>query len=210
MLFKMEISSYLDSMFNQIKDLDTIVCASKYFTIDEIIKINHLGIQHFGENRVDALLNKQEALKDLKVHWHFIGHLQRNKVKDVISKIDVLHSLDSLLLAKEIQKYRKSPLDCFIQVNLTKETQKYGVLEENLNHFIKEIQKYDKINIVGLMCMGQLDDSDKTKEIFKKLNDLNISLGLKQLSMGMSHDYLLALPYHPRYMRIGSLFKGVI
>ncbi|MDL2292650.1 YggS family pyridoxal phosphate-dependent enzyme [Acholeplasma sp. OttesenSCG-928-E16] len=146
--------------------------------------------------------------KDIK--WHFIGHLQRNKADKVINEIDCLHSLDSFELAKLINEERKESIDCFIQVNLTKESSKYGVNIENLDSFIETIKKYDKINVVGLMAMGKQDDPVKTEEVFASLSDLKTKYGLKYLSMGMSDDYLIAIKHNATHLRIGSLFKGVI
>ncbi|CCV64444.1 Predicted pyridoxal phosphate-dependent enzyme, YBL036C type [Alteracholeplasma palmae J233] len=190
--------------------LDNIVCASKYFSVEEIEKIHFLGITNFGENRVSSLLEKKELLSHLNLTWHFIGHLQKNKVKLIINEIDYLHSLDSLELAKQIQKYRISPLFCFIQVNLTEEVSKSGISSNKLASFLEEIKKYDKIKVLGLMTIGKNNDLELTKNVFSKLNDLKNEFQLETLSIGMSQDYHLALPFNPKYIRIGSLFKGVI
>ncbi len=191
-------------------DKDIVVCASKYFSVAQMRQIHQMGIHHFGENRVTDLLTKKQALNDLDITFHFIGHLQRNKTKSMINDISYLHSLDSILLAEEIQKYRNEPLDCFIQVNITEETQKNGVLAKDLNQFLIELKKYDKIRVIGLMTIGKDEDMDATKNAFSTLEKLRVEHNLSYLSIGMSSDYLLALPYHPRFIRIGSLFKGVI
>jgi pyridoxal phosphate enzyme (YggS family) len=197
-------------MTNFLEYKDNIICASKYFTTNDMRKIFNLGIKHFGENRVQDLLSKKEELKSLPITWHFIGHLQTNKVKQVINEIDYLHSLDSLKLAKEIQKYRVTPLNTFIQLNLSKEESKFGIDLSELKTFVKELTKYDKINLIGFMTIGIQDDLIQTEKIFETLNQLKIDYMLQYTSMGMSNDYELAIKHHADWIRIGSLFKGVI
>ncbi len=197
-------------MTNFLEYKDNIVCASKYFTTNDMRKIFNLGIKHFGENRVQDLLSKKEELKSLPITWHFIGHLQTNKVKQVINEIDYLHSLDSLKLANEIQKYRVTPLNTFIQLNLSKEESKFGIDLSELKTFVKELTKYDKINLIGFMTIGIQDDLIQTEKIFETLNQLKIDYMLQYTSMGMSNDYELAIKHHADWIRIGSLFKGVI
>lgn len=188
----------------------TVICASKYFDTDEIKKIHHLGITHFGENRVQDLLKKQALLSDYPLIWHFIGHLQTNKVKSMINHIEYVHTLDRLSLAEAIQKYALEPKKCFIQLNLTKEDQKSGLFEDNLAEFLKEIKKYDKINIIGLMTIGKLDEIEQTEKAFQKLAELSSLYNLPYRSMGMSDDYPLAIQYGATHLRIGSKFKHFI
>ena len=194
-----------------IKDFHgTIVCASKYFNTDEIEKLYDLGVQDFGENKVQDFIKKHEKLSHLKIKWHFIGHLQSNKVKDMINKIDLLHTLDRVSVAYEIQKYAKHEVSCLVQVNLTEEDQKSGVNPENLAQFLIEIKKYDKIKIVGLMTMGKLNDEIKTELAFKKLDELATLYNLPFRSMGMSDDYTLAIKHHATHLRIGRKFKELL
>lgn len=187
-----------------------IICASKYFTALQMKRIYEQGFYDFGENRVQDLLNKKSDLTDLKITWHFIGHLQTNKVKKVINEIDMLHTLDSLKLAKTIQTYRNRPLDCLIQLNLTKEEQKNGVFAENLPLFMNEIQKYDKINVVGLMTIGMKNDEEKTNQVFATLNDLAHQYQLPCKSMGMTEDYKIAVKNGATHLRIGRKFKELL
>lgn len=190
---------------------DKIVCASKYFSIDEMIKIYNLGIKNFGENYPQSLLNKKVLLKDYKdIKWHLIGNLQTNKVKMIINEIDVLETLHSIKLANLIEKHRIEKLDTLIQVNLSDDINKHGVLLKDLDDFIKKVKKYDKINLIGLMTIGILNDDVKTEFVFKKLNELKKQYNLKITSMGMSADYKLALKHESNILRIGSLFKEVI
>jgi len=177
-----------------------IVAATKYIGIPEIKELVKLGITDIGENRVLTFLEKYEALKDLDITWHFIGHLQSKKVKKMINKIDYLHSLDRLSLAEEIQKHRETPLNCFIQVNISNEESKYGLPMDNVIDFCKKMQDYDKIHIVGLMGMAELTfDDELIEKQFQSLVDLKdrinhtLNLNLKYLSMGMSNDYRIAI-----------------
>ena len=188
----------------------TIVCASKYFSADEIRKLYQKGFRDFGENRVQDFLIKKEMLRDLKITWHFIGHLQSNKVKDLINEIDLLHTLDRLSVVKEIQKYAILPKNCLIQVNLTEEDQKSGVNPDFLPQFLLEIKKYDKINIVGLMTMGKQDDPIKTEQAFEKLDQLATNFNFPYRSMGMTDDYPLAIKHHATHLRIGRMFKSYL
>jgi PLP dependent protein len=188
----------------------TTICASKYFDSEQMIKLYQKGVVHFGENRAQDLLKKQEILHDLPIVWHFIGHLQTNKVKDMINQIDYLHTLDRMSLADSIEKYRLTPLQCFIQVNLTDESQKSGINPDNLAQFLIEIKKYDKIEIIGLMTIGKDHDPEITEKAFQSLNHLATLHGLKEKSMGMSDDYEIALKHGATYIRLGRKFKELL
>ena len=193
-----------------ITDQAKVICASKYFTVEQIKKLYELGVRDFGENRVQDMLKKMEDLSDLPIVWHFIGHLQTNKVKAMINKIDILHTLDRLSLAQFIQTYREKPLPCFIQVNLTEESQKSGINPENLAQFFNDIKNYDKIEIIGFMTMGKDDDLLITEKAFRKLDELASLYQFPYRSMGMTNDYELALKYHATHLRIGRKFLEFI
>ena len=185
----------------------TTICASKYFDAHTIERLFQKGVKDFGENRTNALLSKVDALKDVPIIWHFIGHLQRNKAKSVIKHLDYLHTLDSLKLAEVIQQYRDDPLKCFIQVNATSEPQKYGISVEELPSFYQAVKKYDKIHIVGLMSMGKLDDLEVTRDAFKKVKTWSNQLSLPYVSMGMTDDYEIAIEEGTTHIRLGRYFK---
>jgi pyridoxal phosphate enzyme (YggS family) len=172
-----------------------------------MLTLKQKGVSHFGENRVDAFLEKYEKLSKDEITWHFIGHLQRNKAKQVISKLDFLHTLDSLELAQMIQSLREKPLNCFIQVNATNEAQKYGISLEEVPTFMSNIKKYDKINVVGFMSMGKQDDAVETKRAFDIVEQLRHEYNLLFTSMGMSDDYLIALQSNTTHLRLGRYFK---
>jgi len=161
---------------------------------------------------VDTFLSKYAALKDLDIKWHFIGHLQRNKAHLVLDKIDYLHSLDSLELAKVINRYRLSPLNCFIEVSINLEENKNGVPYYEVKEFIKECLKYPNINIVGLMMMAVSQSSEESlHNQFRKLKELQLeiqkefNITLPYLSMGMSDDYKIAIVEGATHIRLGRV-----
>lgn len=158
------VSTHLEELLRQIPKNVCIVAATKYGTADQIKQLLPFGIHHFGENRTDALLTKMETLKDEPITWHFIGHLQRNKVRDVIDKIEYLHSLDSLQLAKEIEKYRTKPLKCFIEVNIQNEESKNGLAVSDLPDFVREVLKYPKVEVIGLMTMARKEATTEERK----------------------------------------------
>jgi len=192
-----------------------VVAATKYFNATEMRELFNTGITNFGENRVEILLEKQNLLADLPITWHLIGTLQTKKAKKILNSIDFLHSLDTIKLALEIQKRREKQLNCFIQVNISDEESKHGLNPEEVIPFIKELQTFDKIKIIGLMGMAKLtDDEEIISNEFQKLNNLQIlikeklNIELKELSIGMSNDYLIALKHNATFLRLGSvLFK---
>lgn len=184
----------------------TLICASKYLTAPMMKEIFLAGVKDFGENHAQALMDKKKDIDFKDIKWHFIGHLQTNKVKQIIQEIDYLHSLDRIKLAKEINKYREKPLDCFIEVNLGEESSKSGIHKTDLSNFIQSLKEYDKINVVGLMAMGILDNETQTKAIFEELVALKHTHQLKYVSMGMTDDYLLALSIGSDFVRVGRKF----
>ncbi len=206
---------YAREILNKINKDVTVVAATKYFSALEMRELYQSGITNFGENRGEVFLEKKESLLDLDIIWHFIGTLQTKKVKKVINEIEYLHSLDNIKLAEEIQKRRNEVLKCFIQVNISDEASKHGINQEDVIDFLKEVANFDRIHIVGLMGMAELtkDEQIISKE-FQKLNDLqrkikeSLNLDLKELSIGMSNDYLIALDHNATFLRLGNiLFK---
>lgn len=190
----------------------TLVAATKYLDSEQMKDFLKAGINNFGENRVNDFLVKYENLKDENVVWHFIGHLQRNKAKKVINKIDYLHSLDSLELAEIIDKERTTPLKTFIEVSINLEENKNGVPYYELENFLKEVLKYKNVQVVGLMMMAFKNSEDESlKEQFKKLRLLKIDvekklhISLPYLSMGMSDDYLEAIEEGATHIRLGRI-----
>ena len=208
----MEVAKNINQKLKEIPNHVKIVAATKYVDAADMENLLDLGITHFGENRVDAFLEKYEALKDKPIHWHFIGHLQSNKAKQVVNKIEMLHSLDSLRLAAVIDKERKEPLDCLIEVNINNEISKSGILPEDCEDFLKEVQKYSKVRVVGFMCMTMKESSSTEKQnqflrlrhLMEKMNE-SLGLCMKELSMGMSDDYNEAISSGSTLVRLGRM-----
>ncbi|MGE0003057.1 MAG: YggS family pyridoxal phosphate-dependent enzyme [Candidatus Izemoplasmatales bacterium] len=192
----------------------TIVAATKYVGATPMRELYQAGIRDFGENRVKDFLEKKAELSDLEVTWHFIGHLQSNKVKQVINEIDVLHSLDRMSLADEIQKYRQTPLPCFLEVHISDEDSKAGLPISEVRNFALKIANHDKIQVIGLMGMASLSfDEELLRRQFQSLKQLADELerdgfGKMYLSMGMSNDFEIAASVGATHVRLGSILFG--
>ena len=188
-----------------------IIAVSKTFPINEILPLINHGQVHFGENKVQEAIEKwQEIKQDFKhLQLHMIGKLQSNKVKFVVPLFDYIHSLDSLKLAKKIAEEQdkiKKRLKIFIQINIGNEEQKNGIDEGDLEEFYKRCVNEYELDIVGLMCLPP--KGDNTKEYFLKMKNLAQKINVKELSMGMSNDYLDAAKHGATYLRIGSKVFG--
>ena len=188
-----------------------IIAVSKTFPINEIMPLINHGQVHFGENKVQEAIEKWQKIKqDFKhLQLHMIGKLQSNKVKFVVPLFDYIHSLDSLKLAKKIaeeQNKIKKRLKIFIQINIGNEEQKNGIDEGDLEEFYKKCVNEFELDIVGLMCLPPKDNN--TKEYFVKMKNLAQKINVKELSMGMSNDYLDAAKHGATYLRIGSKVFG--
>ncbi len=206
----MLIENELKSGSNQ--DLKTkIIAVSKTFPTKEIRPLIEHGHLHFGENKVQEALEKwTELKKEVKnVKLHMVGKLQSNKVKFVIPLFDYIHSLDNLKLAQKIsseQKKMNKKLKIFIQVNIGNEDQKSGISQNEVMSFYKKCISDFDLDIVGLMCIPPLKGAKN--QYFRLMKDLNKSIGLEELSMGMSSDYLDAVSHGATYIRIGSKIFG--
>ena len=201
-LVKGEISSY--------KNVN-IIAVSKTFSISHILPLINHGHHHFGENKVQEAQEKWTSIKndlpDLKLH--LIGKLQTNKVKFALPLFDYIHSLDSIKLAEKIsieQKKKNFKPKIFIQINLGKESQKSGIDENDLESFHERCVNELNLNIIGIMCLPPFDEDPIP--FFKKMQNLSESLKLKEISMGMSNDYMDALKYKASYIRVGSKIFG--
>lgn len=192
-----------------------IIAVTKYVDSSITKDLIKTGIEHIGENRVDKFLEKYEALADQKLTWHLIGSLQRRKVKDIINYLDYFHALDSVKLAEEIQKRATKPIKCFLQVNISREESKHGLLVEEVHSAVQTIKEYEKIVLVGIMTMApfgadvaQLNDIfSKAHALQKELQQLGIpNMPFTELSMGMSGDYKEAIANGSTFVRIGTAF----
>lgn len=206
----------IKTILHQIAPYDvTLVAATKYVDASQMRALYQQGITHFGENRVSALLEKKDALKDLNITWHFIGTLQTKKIKKVANEIDYMHSIHKLKTAKELNKRLDHPLKCMLQVNISDESTKHGFLPKEVIPTLKEIKMLDHIEIIGLMGMAShTSDTSLIESQFQIINDLEqqikqtLGLMINQHSIGMSNDYMIALKHNARFIRLGSvLFK---
>ena len=190
--------------------LPEIIAVSKTFKIDHIQHVLEQGHIHFGENKVQEALEKWNLVKDKnrEIKLHLIGKLQTNKVKLAIKLFDFIHSLDSVKLANKISKLQNElniKTKLFIQVNIGNEDQKSGVSVDEVMDFHNYCKSLD-LDIIGLMCIPPINED--TRKYFTQMNDLNLKLDLKELSMGMSSDYLDAIENNATFIRIGSSIFG--
>ena len=190
--------------------LPQIIAVSKTFKIDHIQHVLDQGHMHFGENKVQEALEKWTLVKDKnrEIKLHLIGKLQTNKVKLAIKLFDFIHSLDSVKLANKISKLQNElsiKTKLFIQVNIGNEDQKSGVSVDEVMDFHNYCKGLD-LDIIGLMCIPPINED--TRKYFTQMNDLNSKLDLKELSMGMSSDYLDAIENNATFIRIGSSIFG--
>ncbi|WP_347550424.1 YggS family pyridoxal phosphate-dependent enzyme [Pseudalkalibacillus hwajinpoensis] len=193
-----------------------VVAVTKYVSVYRTKEALDAGINHFGESRVDGLLEKVEALGSYP-KWHFIGTLQSRKVKEVLPYVDYIHSLDRRSLAKEIQKRAKREIKCFVQVNVSGEESKHGLSPDETIPFIQSLTDYPLIKVVGLMAMApNTEDTNKIRSVFQRLRELGDSVKklsvehapCTELSMGMSNDYEIAVEEGATFVRIGSSLVG--
>tara|TARA_Y100000816_G_scaffold289822_1_gene277094 strand:+ start:164 stop:826 length:663 start_codon:yes stop_codon:yes gene_type:complete len=203
------IKSKLTTLNNKDK-IPKIIAVSKTFKIENIMPLIDYGHLDYGENKVQEALNKWADVKNQneKIKLHLIGRLQTNKVKQALTIFDYIHSLDSEKLAKKIaeeqQKQNVKP-KIFIQINIGEESQKSGIIKKNLADFYN-FSKSLGLNIIGTMCIPPFEKDSKI--FFREISELNKSINLTELSMGMSSDYLNALEFNSTYLRIGSSIFG--
>lgn len=194
----------------------TIIAVTKYVSAERAIEAVDAGIKHLGENRDDGLLSKWNILGNRPI-WHYIGSLQTRKVKNVIDKVSFIHSLDRHSLAKEINKRATGKIKCFVQVNVSGEESKHGIQPKDTLQFIKELQVYPNLLVVGLMTMAPLtDDEQLIRSCFRQLRTLRDEIKVMELphapcaelSMGMSNDYMIAIEEGATFIRIGTALVG--
>lgn len=195
------------------------IAVTKYVSLETTSQVLRLGLEHIGENRWQDAREKWEELGSQGT-WHFIGHLQTNKVKNVIDKFTYFHSMDRLSLATELQR-KAEVLDiavkCFIQLNVSGEQSKFGLDPQELFQFAKEIKHMDRLQVAGLMTMApHVVDPEQTRPVFRKLREWKDRLNeemildstLQHLSMGMSNDFEIAIEEGATWVRLGSVLTG--
>ena len=197
----------------------TLVAVTKTIDIEKMAYLLDLGVHNFGENKVQELLGKYEVLPKT-VKWHFIGHLQTNKVKYIIDKVCLIHSVDSVKLAEEINKCAKKTgiiMDILVQVNISSEESKFGIAKEEIDEFLEIISKLSNISVKGLMTMAPFSENPEENRLYfinmqKLLVDIRHksvnNIYMQFLSMGMTNDYQIAIEEGANMVRIGSAIFG--
>jgi pyridoxal phosphate enzyme (YggS family) len=193
---------------------------SKTFGIDRIREAVAADLFDLGENYAQELLDKQTRLNDNRIRWHFIGHLQSNKVKYIAEYIHLIHSVDDERLAEEIQKRAERTgrsVDVLVEVHTTDEATKYGVPPERTLELVKRISRFDRVHVQGLMTMGPFsDDPSDSRPSFRQLVEIGAQItregidnvSMRHFSMGMSHDYDVAIEEGATIVRIGTAIFG--
>ena len=196
-----------------------LVAATKYVDEKEIEKLEECGCIYFGENRVQAFLEKYEQYHG-QGHWHFIGTLQKNKVKYIIDKVSMVHSVDSVRLAEAIEKEAAKKDICMpvlIEVNVAGEESKFGLSVEEVLPFLEEISSYEHLQVKGLMTIAPfVANPEENREVFQKLKKLSVDIAAKNinnvnmsvLSMGMTNDYQVAVEEGATMVRVGTGIFG--
>ncbi|ACB84898.1 YggS family pyridoxal phosphate-dependent enzyme [Natranaerobius thermophilus] len=203
------------------KSLDdlTLIGITKYATTEQIAELYRLGVTNIGENKVQDALPKIEELEDLEINWHFVGHLQSNKVKYLINHISLYQALDRTSLAKELHKRADKNnvnVNALVQINIAGDENKFGLSQEETEHFIEKVlNNYPRINIKGLMTMPPyFSEPEQVRPYYSRMRELfelfKTKFGeqhFQYLSMGMSHDYHIAIEEGANMVRVGrSLF----
>mgnify|MGYP000378728941 CR=1 FL=1 len=198
----------------------TLVAVTKGVPAEIIEKGIELGLEHLGENRAQEFLKKYPLLQGKGVHWHFIGHLQRNKVRYIWDKVDLIHSVDSLRLAQELNRRALEggrKIKILVQVNVAREEGKFGVAPEDLLPLVRQIASLEGLCIEGLMTLAPwLPDPEEVRPVFRRLYELSreveaLSLPgvqMRYLSMGMSNDFEVAIEEGANLVRIGRAIFG--
>ena len=211
-MIREDIKQFVNSLPKNV----TLVAATKYIGPEDMELLLKNGVNNFGENRTDSFNAKYTLLQSKGAIWHFIGHLQRNKANEIINKIDYLHSLDSLKLAELIEQKREKPLKCFVEISINLEESKNGVPYYEAKDFIKELLKFKKIELVGLMMMAIKESNEYSLDNqFAKLRELrdelekDLNIKLPYLSMGMSDDYKSAIKEGATHIRLGRILYNL-
>jgi len=195
----------------------TLVAVSKTHPVETVADAAGAGLRVFGENRAQEFVPKAAAARGLglDIEWHFIGHLQRNKVRDVLPYVDVLHSLDSTRLVDEI--VRRAPearpghrrLACYLEVNVAGEAQKEGIAPSDLRGLLEAARATDVLDVRGLMTVApRVDDPEEVRPVFVRLRELAREHGLEGLSMGMTDDFEVAIEEGATVVRVGRAVFG--
>ena len=201
------IQQSCDKVSRDVQEVCPII-VTKNRTNEEIQEVYSLGFRHFAENRVEKLLERQEAFPQEDIVWHLIGPLQKRKVKQIVNRIQYFHAIDRLSIMEEVEKRLDSPLKCFLEVNVSGEESKHGFTKEEVFEAFDATKQYAKIDIIGLMTMAPFDASEEEiRQYFHELKEISENINSEkplQLSMGMSQDYPIAIEEGAHFIRIGT------
>ena len=201
------IQQSCDKVSRDVQEVCPII-VTKNCTNEEIQEVYSLGFRHFAENRVEKLLERQNAFPQEDIVWHLIGPLQKRKVKQIVNRIQYFHAIDRLSIMEEVEKRLDSPLKCFLEVNVSGEESKHGFTKEEVFEAFDATKQYAKIDIIGLMTMAPFDASEEEiRQYFHELKEISENINSEkplQLSMGMSQDYPIAIEEGAHFIRIGT------
>jgi len=202
----------------------TLIAVSKTVDWEKAKEAVEAGVNNLGENRVQEITNKYEQFDDLNlndnVNWHMIGHLQKNKVKYIIDKVNLIHSVENLELANEINKRAAQHnliSNVLIELNIGEEESKFGISDENVIEFVKSLEQFENIKVLGLMTVAPYAENPedirwvfkKMKEIYNNISNINLrNTEMKYLSMGMTNDFEIAIEEGSNIVRIGTAIFG--
>lgn len=204
---------------NRSRDSVTLIAVSKTKPLELLREAYDAGVREFGENKVQDLLDRIETMPS-DIRWHMIGHLQRNKVKYIVGKVAMIHSVDSLRLAEEISREavrQKVEVDILVEVNVAAEESKFGVSPAETLPLIEAVAQLPGVHVRGLMTIAPfVEDAEMNRQIFRKLRQLSVDIGEKNidnvsmgvLSMGMTGDYPVAIEEGATYVRVGTGIFG--
>ncbi|MGY0375193.1 YggS family pyridoxal phosphate-dependent enzyme [Clostridium sp. JNZ J1-5] len=215
---RLSIEARINKIINEIPENVKLIAVSKTRTLDELEEAYNAGSRDFGENKVQELVEKYDEFHN-DVRWHFIGHLQKNKVKYIVGKVFIIHSLDNIELLKEIEKrysMNNEIANVLIQINIGRDPNKSGVLLENLEELIEACENCKNVKVKGLMTVIPKGDEESNRKYFKNMKEIYDSLSKKMynnismeyLSMGMSGDYQIAMEEGSNMIRIGEGIFG--
>lgn len=197
----------------------TLIAVSKTKPVEMLQEVYDAGARNFGENKVQEIMDKYDHLPQ-DIHWHMIGHLQRNKAKYIVDKVQMIHSVDSLRLAETIDKEAKKKnvtVPILIEVNVAEEDSKFGLSLEEVTALAEEISKLSNVRVCGLMTVAPfVEDPEENREVFRSLKKLSVDIAAKNinnvtmsvLSMGMTNDFEVAVEEGATMVRVGTAIFG--
>lgn len=215
---KQEIKKAAEKSGRNLEDIK-LIAVTKTRSIEEMKEAQEAGLVDFGENRVQELEGKYDQFDD-QINWHLIGHLQRNKVRFIVDKVKLIHSVDSLRLAREINKEAKKRdlvANILVQVNVAQEESKFGLKVEEVQPLLEKIGTFDHIKVQGLMAMAPYTENpEENRQYFRQLKKISVDINSQQidnihineLSMGMTNDYAVAIEEGATMVRVGTGLFG--